>query len=370
MVDRKFSPDADTGAFVQIYKQIIPKTPAYMGLNLSLRGHRIVPKSNKKDRIRISPNRSLQSFISLTRASSPLRAKQHSPVIMDLIDCLNLKSKYDQDTEENSKKFKRDLVYKRPITLSSLSRARVGQRRSLLRHEPDTDHDIIKTDFISRRISSLSKLHIQTTNDEQISCISDSDQTTQSTNIKEFICLGNKLNDNSLELEKPNSSHSHTNQQLSMISTNENGFTEEIKPVPFHKCKNIDSDISTIRAKIRKIPSSNRPSSSISQTEAAENSHFYAVGLSLKAWRAKYNCILKAKKELFPNEVPIPATKITLQKARKKSPRSSPIRLRLLMEKNNNDDEEYERMRDGDDCEKVADIETKMKSSEIWNGAF
>lgn len=337
-----------------------------MGLNLSLRGHRIVPKSNKKDRIRISPNRSLQSFISLTRASSPLRAKQHSPVIMDLIDCLNLKSKYDQDTEENTKKFKRDLVYKRPITLSSLSRARVGQRRSLLRHEPETDHEIVKTDFVSRRISSLSKLHIQTT-DEPISCVSDSDQTTtQSNNIKEFICLGNKLNDNSLELEKPNSSQSNSNQPSSFVPmSNENLLSEDMKPVPFHKCKNIDSDISTIRAKIRKIPSASRPSSSISQTEAAENSHFYAVGLSLKAWRAKYNCILKAKKELFPNEVHLPATKMTLQKTRKKSPRSSPIRLRLLMEKNNNDDDNSEKMKDSDDCEKVADIETKMKSSEI-----
>lgn len=334
-----------------------------MGLNLSLRGHRIVPKSNKKDRIRISPNRSLQSFISMTRANSPLRAKQHSPVIMDLIDCLNLK--YDQDTEENSKKFKRDLVYKRPITLSSLSRARVGQRRSLLRHE--NDHEIVKTDFVSRRISSLSKLHVPTTTDEPISCVSDSDPTTpNNNNVKEFICFGSKLNDNSLELEKSSSVQSNTNQASSVVTTNENGLSDEMKPVPFHKCKNIDSDISTIRAKIRKIPSTNRPSSSISQTEAAENSHFYAVGLSLKAWRAKYNCILKAKKELFPNEVQLPATKMTLQKSRKKSPRSSPIRLRLLMEKNNNDDDNSERMKDSDDCEKVvADIETKLKSSEI-----
>lgn len=331
-----------------------------MGLNLALRGHRIVPKSNKKDRIRISPNRSLQSFISLTRSSSPLRAKQHSPVIMDLIDCLNLKSKYDQDNEETSKKFKRDLVYKRPITLSSLSRAKVGQRRSLLRHEPEHDHEreIIKPDFVSRRISSLAKLHIQAT-DEAVSCVSDSDQTMQS-NVKEFICLGNKLNDNSLELEKPNGSQSNLNLN-GALSGSENA-ADESKPVPFHKCKNIESDISTIRAKIRKIPSSNRPSSCVSQTEAAENSHFYAVGLSLKAWRAKYNCILKAKKELFPNETTIPATKMTLQKTRKKSPRSSPIRLRLLMEKNNNDDNSSENV---NDCEKIADIETKMRYSEI-----
>uniref|UniRef100_A0A336M8V2 CSON011425 protein n=1 Tax=Culicoides sonorensis TaxID=179676 RepID=A0A336M8V2_CULSO len=274
-------------------RRIIPKTPAYMGLNLSLRGYRIVPKSNKKDKIRITQNKSVQTFMNLTRNNSPLRSKQHSPVIMDLIDCLNLKPKNGQETEDSTKTLRRHLVYKRPITLSSLSRARVGQRRSLLRHESDLEQEI-KPDLISHHIESLSKLNIQKI-EESTLCLSEIEQKIQH---KKFICLGNKLNDTSLELEKIYVSQTNLSKQLKKESNERQN--DEIKQIPFHKCKNIDSDISTIRAKIRKIPSTSRPSSSVSQTETIENSKFFAVGLSLKAWRAKYNCILKAKNEIQP----------------------------------------------------------------------
>lgn len=299
-----------------------------MGLNLSLRGHRIVPKSCKKDRVRISPGRSLQNFISLTRANSPMRAKQHSPVIMDLIDCLNLKSKHDQDAEDNSKKFKRDMVYKRPITLSSLSRAKVGQRRSLLQHEQEIAHEV-RSDYIRYRLSSATKLNIQHF-EESTSCAYESDQHNQS---KEFICLGNKLNDNSLEPEKVPCTNAVGQTNSPDHSNHEVATFEDSKPVPFHKCKNIDSDISTIRAKIRKLPNSVKKSSAnTSQVEESNNSHFYAVGLSLKAWRAKYNCILKAKKENFTAPV-LACSKITHQKPRKKSPNPCSMKLDILKEK-------------------------------------
>lgn len=34
VIDRKIDQNADTGFFDMIYKQVIPKTPAYMGENL------------------------------------------------------------------------------------------------------------------------------------------------------------------------------------------------------------------------------------------------------------------------------------------------------------------------------------------------
>lgn len=354
VIDRKNDVNADTGSFILVYKQVIPKTPAYMGLNLSLRGHRIVPKSNKKDRIRISPGRSLQSFISLTRSNSPLRARQHSPVIMDLIDCLNLKSKFDQETEDISKKPRRDMVYKRPITLSSLSRARVGQRRSLLRHSTrggfDEQSEVdAKLDYLRRHTSCGPKL--QQLEDGGGSS-NDGSDVNGPTSSREIICLGSKLNDNSLEPERPSLSASNN----SLASSNPNGGdglnntsddpsettpVQKPKMVPFHKCKGVDNDITIIRTKIRKSTSStsiNRFASSVQPSPGS--SHFYAVGMSLKAWRAKYNNILRAQKENFPATTGLVSTKSPHQKPRRRSPRRSPIRLRLLKGHKADDDEE------------------------------
>ncbi|KAL1490565.1 hypothetical protein ABEB36_013236 [Hypothenemus hampei] len=41
VVDRKKDPNADTGLFEMIYKQNYPKTPPYLGMNLSVRGRKI-----------------------------------------------------------------------------------------------------------------------------------------------------------------------------------------------------------------------------------------------------------------------------------------------------------------------------------------
>ncbi|XP_055386365.1 uncharacterized protein LOC129615259 isoform X2 [Condylostylus longicornis] len=46
VIDRRYDIKADTGNFECIYRQIIPPTPAYMGLNLSLKGKQIIQKNS------------------------------------------------------------------------------------------------------------------------------------------------------------------------------------------------------------------------------------------------------------------------------------------------------------------------------------
>lgn len=41
MIDKKKDPNADTGLFDLIYKQNYPRTPPYLGMNLSVRGRKI-----------------------------------------------------------------------------------------------------------------------------------------------------------------------------------------------------------------------------------------------------------------------------------------------------------------------------------------
>ncbi|XP_052864099.1 tubulin glycylase 3A [Anopheles cruzii] len=95
VIDRRTDPNAPTGSFELIYKQIIPKTPAYMGLNLQLRGHRITPKSSmKKDRMRMLPLKPVQNVLQVSRlatsAAAPVK-QPASPVIMDLIECMQFR---------------------------------------------------------------------------------------------------------------------------------------------------------------------------------------------------------------------------------------------------------------------------------------
>ncbi|CAD7080163.1 unnamed protein product [Hermetia illucens] len=53
MIDRKLDVNADTGNFEMIYRQSLPPVPAYMGLNLFLKGKQILPKCStvKKERL-------------------------------------------------------------------------------------------------------------------------------------------------------------------------------------------------------------------------------------------------------------------------------------------------------------------------------
>ncbi|XP_058819904.1 tubulin glycylase 3A-like isoform X1 [Topomyia yanbarensis] len=105
VIDRRHDPNANTGSFEMIYKQVIPKTPAYMGLNLQLRGHRIIPKSAaKKDRLRILPVRPVHSVLHVSRIATSAAPKPTTgPVIMDLLDCLRFDSKEQDEVEANAR---------------------------------------------------------------------------------------------------------------------------------------------------------------------------------------------------------------------------------------------------------------------------
>ncbi|XP_053673790.1 uncharacterized protein LOC128724050 [Anopheles nili] len=103
VIDRRTDSNAPTGSFELIYKQVIPKTPAYMGLNLQLRGHRITPKSSiKKDRMRMLPIKPVQNVLQVSRLATSAAAaavvkQSASPVIMDLIECMQFRDGKPED---------------------------------------------------------------------------------------------------------------------------------------------------------------------------------------------------------------------------------------------------------------------------------
>lgn len=53
IIDKRRDPKADTGLFELVYKQSLPRPPAYLGMNLAVRGRRVFRnrnKSQKKDK--------------------------------------------------------------------------------------------------------------------------------------------------------------------------------------------------------------------------------------------------------------------------------------------------------------------------------
>lgn len=105
-MDRKNDPKADTGNFECIYRQTIPPSPAYMGLNLSVKGHQIATKNNFSSSPSTSssacPSGGVKRDQSLPRGGhlkqfvSRNISSGKGPVIMDLIDCLDVKQRKGQ----------------------------------------------------------------------------------------------------------------------------------------------------------------------------------------------------------------------------------------------------------------------------------
>ncbi|XP_055599056.1 tubulin glycylase 3A-like [Uranotaenia lowii] len=119
VIDRRHDPNAATGSFELIYKQVIPKTPAYMGLNLQLRGHRITPKVPvKKDRIRILPVKPVQQVLQVSRMTASAVPKPTTgPVIMDLLECLQFDTKShleDEDGRARTSMYRKAMFSPRP----------------------------------------------------------------------------------------------------------------------------------------------------------------------------------------------------------------------------------------------------------------
>ncbi|XP_055915336.1 tubulin glycylase 3A [Eupeodes corollae] len=87
VVDRKNMPKADTGNFELIYRQIIPPSPAYMGLNLSIKGKQLLPKTAyQQQRVRreraattIQYRRILQSNPQVNSLSVPVTNMKEMP---------------------------------------------------------------------------------------------------------------------------------------------------------------------------------------------------------------------------------------------------------------------------------------------------
>ncbi|XP_041972719.1 tubulin glycylase 3A-like isoform X2 [Aricia agestis] len=93
VLDRRQNPDADVGTFELVYKQVIPKAPAYLGLSLCINGKRIVnkkPKEKKQELKSATPTISqVSSGATPVHDDMPVPNEYNGPIITDFLSWLN-----------------------------------------------------------------------------------------------------------------------------------------------------------------------------------------------------------------------------------------------------------------------------------------
>lgn len=92
VLDRRSNPEADTGTFELVYRQVIPKAPAYLGLQLCINGKRLIKKSKEKK----NEPKPITPFATpipvgdtMLDSDQPVPPEYSGPIITDFLTWLN-----------------------------------------------------------------------------------------------------------------------------------------------------------------------------------------------------------------------------------------------------------------------------------------
>lgn len=275
-----------------IYKQVIPPVPAYMGLNLFLKGQQILPKGGlKKDRFREDLKiMKSQTLFHLTKTPMKMVQPTQGPVIVDFLDFLNsTKNKTLENKITSTRVFRK---YNFSSNANSLGKINQTNNRSGGTRLPRslTDNLEKKSEFTKRHASCGPKVMIQT--EEVLTTTSQSETSLN----KELECIGNNCLE-SITSEWETTSSSATFRKPSSLENLTNLKTKSAALVKSNR-KNPSQNQQQMNLNHRKYSSSVIDNSnSMKKIKNNYCSNFFAVGLSLRAWRAKYNKIIKTQKE-------------------------------------------------------------------------
>lgn len=275
-----------------IYKQVIPPVPAYMGLNLFLKGQQILPKGGlKKDRFRDDLKiMKSQTLFHLTKTPMKMVQPTQGPVIVDFLDFLNsTKNKTLENKITSTRVFRK---YNFSSNAKSLGKINQTNNRSGGSRLPRslTDNLEKKSEFTKRHASCGPKVMIQT--EEVLTTTSQSETSLN----KELECIGNNCLE-SITSEWETTSSSATFRKPSSLENLTNLKTKSAALVKSNR-KNPSQNQQQTNLNYRKYSSSVIDNSnSMKKIKNNYCSNFFAVGLSLRAWRAKYNKIIKTQKE-------------------------------------------------------------------------
>lgn len=273
MVDRRTDSAAETGYFEMIYKQVIPKVPAYMGLNLSLRGQRITPKFPPKREKSPCARSSLQSIYSLARlasSSSRPRNKGPGPTIMDLMQCLNFKTRLDREKELIQRKIRSSTLYRKPSFSYNITVHSKGRHNKIKEQAVDKEDESLVQD---EKHSASVVENMQCIGNKYVDLSSSKIHTSSSADSKILGTDWEKVTSSYLQSTVSPSSSATYQTPMQKRTLQENLKKSKTAKATFKMADTEDTTDSSadskrkIHAKLMKPP---------------KISHFYAVGLSLR----------------------------------------------------------------------------------------
>lgn len=419
VIDYRNDPKASTGGFELIYRQVIPPAPAYLGLNLFLKGTQVLPKNGagkrekskdlSKTRNEMRPLLEYNNVL-INKESSVTDAVTSRPFIVDLIDCINTKS----ETNRTPRKTLRALMTTTMATKRS-SNANTIAKEATTSESPRNNRlntisattvngqsgAMSQNDVIRRKSTSVktveptrrhvscgprlttaapvaaaavaigaaaedfviaqSKTDIEINNNNaenkpvehtELACVgskcgTENENATVNTNIN--LTMNNSGRKQSLETTPRSTSNKPKLKPLNVVAPTATGSVSVAAAIT--ATNPINNNSNTLHNNSNKsVPSNANINTSIINTASAINnkpaskclsannrdyrkyvnhlqmsklqpkstvndnycSHFFAVGLSLRAWRSKYNQMLKTqndKVEFAQSYVPISSRK-------------------------------------------------------------
>lgn len=323
VIDYRNDPKVSTGGFELIYKQVIPPAPAYLGLNLFLKGTQILHHKGTQTKKERYKNEMLRN----TNIKPPVVIHPHHTTNKEVMPTINASRTFIIDFTECDKSPERINriprkpklpLFKKPNYLIDITPPKPKIHSSAMRRTSGskviTDSSVRgkQIDSARRHASCGPRLiSIQNPTMEELPTtnIIPPDMVEPNNNKKEFECVGNKCcveslpqlgtdcNENSItkiysprkgSLENINSNNKKL--KMGLVKSKTSGSIPLIKNGKLLSC--IDKDY-------QKFVSKNVNANKI-QTRSVNDgycSHFFAVGLSLRAWRSKYNKINKLQKD-------------------------------------------------------------------------
>lgn len=299
-----------------IYRQVIPPAPAYLGLNLFLKGTQVTSKNGgggakkEKPKLETKPKTERRSSLLTVKTPGQNGENDKTPILSPrslLIDFNDLNNNNTKKRIGSFTKASTENMLKNDKVISTRMHSYLALARCPPKHS-DSKDPLSGRKPIPSKVPDSSRRHASC-GPKLMSIAPQDDGKTETANViendrKNIKCVGNKCGpdveitdaDKTNAIESNKSSPRKPTQDVSPLT----GIRTKLKPLtalsksakPISCSKETSSAatpndyrkyLTRSSLQLNRIPSKHPIHS--------HNSHFYAVGLSLRAWRSKYNRI-------------------------------------------------------------------------------
>lgn len=318
VIDYRMDPKSSTGGFELIYRQVIPPAPAYLGLNLYLKGSPMLTKNGgggvKKEKSKDSLRTKHERRMSL------MTKEQHNATEQETVQAISPRTLVIDFPENSNNLPQSDRKPEQPILANGSVKSLRNRIKLPFTSNRETTKliDAVKNLDSARRHAScgprLTSIVAAAIDNEKCNI---EENTTKLKHTSDMKCIGNKCgpenattdsNNNQITSTrssprktsldtprttaslmrprlKPLNALSKTNAIVSASNRNEKQTIPKASTLTPANIKEYRKYLTQSYLGLNKLPSK------LPVNDKYYNSHFFAVGLSLRAWRSKYGRI-------------------------------------------------------------------------------